>query len=101
MIKEFGRRSGSVQFSVYGVVYHAYPELPDEAFHLVVGMQETTDKLTLLDKIFSIVLLPESAQKFIEASTAENNIGLMLKIEIFEWLMGQYSDRPLGSSSES
>jgi hypothetical protein len=109
-VKDFSSPRRSIKFRIDDDIFEAAPDIAAE---LALDYADKLDELggdkptnqqqkTIIHELFRMLLLPESAERFIERLSDQRNPIGSTKIErITSWLFGEYGLRPTQSDSAS
>jgi hypothetical protein len=107
-IKDFTRKRERLIFRIDDDTFEAATAIPGDMLtefatrYADIGSAPVEQQLTVMKDALSLVLLPESHARFTKRlSDLENPIELEQTVEVVQWLMGVYGQRPTQPSSPS
>lgn len=104
--RDFSRRVSEIDFTADGERHVCRPALPPESVQELLALvrhENIKTDLTVMLKIFDIIMEPEEATKIAERfkKTSKNPLGLPQVLDIVTWLVEEYTSRPTTPSASS
>lgn len=109
-IMDFSSPQETIKFRVDDDVFEASPEIAAISMMRFAESAErfedealpVEEKIRILQNMFRLILLPESAGRFIRRMEDDTHpIGMRQFLDVIKWLMEQYGLRPTESDSPS
>jgi hypothetical protein len=106
VVRDFTPAERVIRFRIRGETFEAAPDLPAMVAIQLAELAEKKDESESQGKVFAdmfrLLLLPESAERFIERmSDLQRPISIRMINDIMPWLMEEYGLRPTTAPSDS
>lgn len=104
--RDFSRKSSGVEFTADGFTHVCRPALAPEVMQDVVALtrdKKITEDFGIVEQIFAQLMFPADFEKIQPRFRREhtNPLGLAQVLEIIEWLVEEYAQRPTEPSVTS